>query len=296
LPIRIALATVSGLSTRSPSTSGAAPAAWNPYIRGDDPASLKPFQYAVMLPALPTGMHNASRSPPSSSTSSKAAVFCPSSRNGLTLLTSAIGWLAHNSRTSASAWSKLPRSAITRAPCISAWASLPVAILPSGTITAPRRPARAAYAAALAAVLPVDAQITAWAPSRTAALTAQVMPRSLNDPVGLAPSIFSHTSQPASSDTNGAATSGVEPSPSVTTGSPSSNGRRSRKRSIKPGMGRQNSSSMTRIARGAERMKSRPPIRPIAAKKRDSRIGCTTITSRAFSPSPLWTTDLTDAP
>ena len=44
LPIRIALATVSGLSTRSPSTSGAAPAAWNPYIRGDDPASVKPFQ------------------------------------------------------------------------------------------------------------------------------------------------------------------------------------------------------------------------------------------------------------
>ena len=43
-----------------------------------------------------------------------------------------------------SAWSKLPRSAITRAPCISAWASLPVAILPSGTITAPRSPARAA--------------------------------------------------------------------------------------------------------------------------------------------------------
>ena len=39
-----------------------------------------------------------------------------------------------------SASSKLPRSAITRAPCISAWASLPIAILPSGTITAPRMP------------------------------------------------------------------------------------------------------------------------------------------------------------
>ena len=43
-----------------------------------------------------------------------------------------------------SASSKLPWSAITRAPCISAWASLPIAILPSGTITAPRIPARAA--------------------------------------------------------------------------------------------------------------------------------------------------------
>jgi hypothetical protein len=33
---------------------------------------------------------------------------------------------------------------MTRAPCISAWASLPIAILPSGTITAPRSPAFAA--------------------------------------------------------------------------------------------------------------------------------------------------------
>ena len=103
----------------------------------------KPFQYAVTLPALPTGMHSASISP-SSSSISKAAVFCPSSRNGLTELTSAIGRRCASSRTSVSAWSKLPRSAITRAPCISACASLPVAILPSGTITTPFSPPRAA--------------------------------------------------------------------------------------------------------------------------------------------------------
>ena len=96
-----------------------------------------------MLPALPTGMQSASISP-SSSTISNDAVFCPSSRNGLTELTSAIGWRWASSRTSLSASSKLPRSAITRAPCMSAWASLPVAILPSGTITAPVSPARAA--------------------------------------------------------------------------------------------------------------------------------------------------------
>ena len=107
------------------------------------PASVKPFQYAVMLPALPTGMQSASMSP-ISSTISNAAVFCPSSRNGLTEFTSAIGWRWTSSRTSFSAASKLPRSAITRAPCISAWASLPVAILPSGTITAPVSPARPA--------------------------------------------------------------------------------------------------------------------------------------------------------
>jgi hypothetical protein len=62
----------------------------------------------------------------------------------LTEFTSAIGWRSASSRTSSSAVSKLPRRAITRAPCTSAWASLPVAILPSGTITAPRRPAFAA--------------------------------------------------------------------------------------------------------------------------------------------------------
>ena len=60
LPMRIALATVSGFSTRWPSTSGAAPAAWKPNSRGEAPASLKPFQYAVTLPALPTGMQSRS--------------------------------------------------------------------------------------------------------------------------------------------------------------------------------------------------------------------------------------------
>src|SRR5215216_4873645 len=186
-----------------------------------------------MLPALPTGMASASIGPRSSAISS-AAVFWPSSRNGLTELTRAIGCRATNSRTSVRASSKFPRSATTRAPCIKACASLPVAILPSGTITAPRKAPRAAYAAALAAVLPVDAQITAWAPSRTAADTAHVIPRSLNEPVGLAPSSFSQTSQPARSETRSANTSGVEPSWSETTGSPSANGSRSRQRSISP--------------------------------------------------------------
>ena len=182
---------------------------------------------------MPTGIASASIEPISSAISIEA-VFWPSSRNGLTEFTSAIGWRCTSSRTSVSASSKLPRSATTRAPCISAWASLPVAILPSGTITAPFSPPRAAYAAALAAVLPVDAQITASAPSRTAAETAQVIPRSLNEPVGFAPSSLSQTSQPARSETRSASTSGVEPSESETTGSPSSNGSRSRQRSIRP--------------------------------------------------------------
>jgi len=111
---------------------------------------------------------------------------------------------------------------------MSACASLPVAIFPSGTITAPVSPDFAAYAAALAAVLPVDAQMTASAPSRTAAETAHVIPRSLNEPVGFAPSSFSHTSAPTRSERWGACTSGVDPSPSDTTGSSSANGSRSR--------------------------------------------------------------------
>ena len=43
LPIRMAVAIVSGCSTGWPSTMGAAPAAWNPSIRGsrvDRPAAL----------------------------------------------------------------------------------------------------------------------------------------------------------------------------------------------------------------------------------------------------------------
>ena len=55
-----------------------------------------------------------------------------------------------------------------------------------------------------------------------------------------------------------------------------------------------NSSSSTRIARGGARITSRPAIIPIAAANRDSSTGCTTITSRAWSPSPFCTTDLTD--
>ena len=44
LPIRIALATVSGCATGAPWTSGAAPSAWKPSIRGDSPSSANPCQ------------------------------------------------------------------------------------------------------------------------------------------------------------------------------------------------------------------------------------------------------------
>src|SRR5919202_3373509 len=54
------------------------------------------------------------------------------------------------------------------------------------------------------------------------------MPRSLNDPVGFAPSSLSATSAPTRSESTGAGTSGVEPSCSETTGSDAVNGSRSR--------------------------------------------------------------------
>ena len=42
--------------------------------------------------------------------------------------------------------------------------------------------------------------MTALLPSSTALVMAIVMPRSLNDPVGFAPSTLSQTSQPVSSE------------------------------------------------------------------------------------------------
>ena len=88
-------------------------------------------------------------------------------------------------------------------------------------------PAFVAYAAADALVLPVLAQMTAFAPLRAATLIAVVMPRSLNEPVGLRPSYLRWTSAPTRSESFSAWMSGVPPSWSVTTGAPSSIGRRS---------------------------------------------------------------------
>ena len=62
-------------------------------------------------------------------------------------------------------WSKLPRTMMIWAPCTTACAILPAAILPSGTSTSGLSPALAAYAAIEADVLPVEAQTTASAPS-----------------------------------------------------------------------------------------------------------------------------------
>ncbi len=82
---------------------------------------------------------------------------------------------------------------MTWAPWTMACASLPAAILPCGTSTNGLTPARAAYAAIDAEVLPVEAHTTASAPSPTAQDSATVMPRSLKEPVGLSPSTLIQT-------------------------------------------------------------------------------------------------------
>src|SRR6201993_5488468 len=123
------------------------------------------------------------------------------------------------------------------APCITACASLPIAILPCGISTAQVMPARAAYAAADAEVFPVDAHNTARWPRASASVTAIVMPRSLKEPVGLRPPPLRWTVQPVFSESLVAAISGVPPSSSVMGVQSSPTGNRSRYAAITPGHG-----------------------------------------------------------
>src|SRR5437870_13645841 len=97
-------------------------------------------------------------------------------------------------------------------------------------------PARAAYAAAEADVLPVEAQMIASTPSASAFVTATVMPRSLNDPVGFWPSHLRCSAVPGATTAarRSARTSGVFPSFRVTIFSVGPTGSRSRYCSISP--------------------------------------------------------------
>ena len=75
-------------------------------------------------------------------------------------------------------------------------------------------------------MLPVEAHMTTRAPSATALVIAAVIPRSLNDPVGFAPSSLRRISArtPSRRARAGAATRGVPPSSNVTMGAPAPNG------------------------------------------------------------------------
>ena len=109
-----------------------------------------------------------------------------------------------------------------------------MAIFPCGIKTAGTIFACAAYAAADAEVFPVDAQITALAPSSAAFEIAIVIPRSLNDPVGFAPSNFNQISLFKTLERFVAWISGVPPSRKVMIGVLLLTGSRSRYSSITP--------------------------------------------------------------
>ena len=178
-----------------------------------------------MLPPPPYGITKASGAAPSSSTISNTAVFWPALRYGLTEFTSTCVPRRPSSCAAASASSKSPRTSSTLAPNIRVWATFGPATAPAGVSTTAGIPARAAYAAADAAVFPVEAQMTASAPSSAAFETATVMPRSLYEPVGFDASHLSRISTPSSSDSRGARSRGVDPSPSEITGVRSETGR-----------------------------------------------------------------------
>ena len=89
-------------------------------------------------------------------------------------------------------------------------------------------PLAAAYAAVAFARFPVEAQATVSNPNSRATVTATVTTRSLNDPVGLTVSSFSHSSSiPRASPSRRARRSGVNPAPRSTVG-PSFDGRSAR--------------------------------------------------------------------
>ena len=136
--MRIAVAIVAGLATGSPSTIGAAPAAWKPHIRGRRRGDAVGGVLAVALPVRGDVAGVADRQAvhvgraPSASTISNAAVFWPSMRNGLTRVDQRDRVVSASSRASVRQSSKLPSICTSFAPCISACASLPSAILTVG--------------------------------------------------------------------------------------------------------------------------------------------------------------------
>src|SRR5690606_21371800 len=97
--------------------------------------------------------------------------------------------------------------------------SLPIAVRPLGRNTNELRPQCAAYAAAEALVLPVDAHRIARDPSSIAFATARTMPRSLKEPVGLQLSSLKYSSlMPREGPMRVDLTRGVLPSPRSTIG------------------------------------------------------------------------------
>src|SRR5687767_12596558 len=86
-------------------------------------------------------------------------------------------------------------------------------------------PAAAPYAASAAPALPAVGTTRPGTPSAFARVTAALIPRALNDPVGLRPSSLTHTARtPSARASDSAGRSGVAPSPNVMGDSSGANG------------------------------------------------------------------------
>ena len=262
--MRIALATVSGFATGAPWTSGAAPSACKPSIRG--------ARRRASCEALPVGgdvARVADRD--AAARRARAELLEDLERRGLLPLEAervdgvderdrmVLGELAHErrapGRSCRAARSPARRASAPGRAC--RWRSCPRGRSPRRSARrAPRRRRRDA------AVLPVDAQMTACAPSRTAARHRARHPAVLERagrverPRASATPPRRRARRPARRRT-----SGVEPSPSDTTGS---SARERQPVAVALDEARRgsatNSSSITRIARGGERTKSSRPI------------------------------------
>ena len=208
-----------------------------------------------MLPALPTGMQSASSGSPSSSRTSNAAVFWPSIRNGLTELTSSIGWLLGEL---ADELERLVEVAAQRDHAravhqrLGELAGRDLALGDDHRAAQPG--ARRVGGGARGGVAGRGADHRLGALAHGAARRRTVIPRSLNEPVGFAPSNFSQTSAPTRSESaRRVARAASSPRcrrhdrdrPARTAG-----GRGSARSGRACGLS-SNSSSITRIARGA---------------------------------------------
>ena len=89
-----------------------------------------------MLPALPTGSRWTSGASPRMSTISNDAVFCPCEAVGVDRVDERDRVVLGRARGRSQAVVEVAADLISWAPCTTAWASLPMAILPSGTSTA----------------------------------------------------------------------------------------------------------------------------------------------------------------
>ena len=95
----------------------------------------------------------------------------------------------------------------------------------SGIAIVARRPARAAYVDQAAPALPLVGMASRVAPSSLARETPTAAPRALKEPVGSRPSsLTSSRGRPSSAPRRGAGSSGVIPSPRVTTCSAAGDG------------------------------------------------------------------------